>query len=152
MQLRYLMIELMETIDFKNKMLLTLEPEREYWQYLQKNAEHQKIVGIDYDEWSITNAYENMEANDCQKIILIQQSNLSGIDVADIVLANINLNTLKMKRLQSLQLLKNDSFLLVSGFLVGDEREMKNIFEEKGFVKIKSNQLGDWVAILFEKY
>ncbi len=148
----HLMIELMEMIDFTNKTIVDFGTGTGVLAILAEKCGASKMVGVDYDEWSIKNAQENVEANNCQKIILKQQGNLLGIDVADIVLANINLNVLKNEAVLISSITKTGSLLLVSGFLISDETEMKSIFEEKGFVKIKSKQLGDWTAILFEKY
>ena len=148
----HLMIELMEMIDFTNKAVVDFGTGTGVLAILAEKCGASKMVGVDYDEWSIKNAQENVEANNCQKIILKQQSNLSGIDLADIVLANINLNVLKNEAVSITSITKRGSILLISGFLTKDETEMKSIFEEKGFVKIKSKQLGDWLAILFEKY
>jgi len=148
----HLMIELMEMIDFKNKTVVDFGTGTGVLAILAEKCGASKIVGVDYDEWSIKNAIENVEANNCQKIILKQQSNLSGIAVAGIVLANINLNILKNEAFSISLITKTGSLLLVSGFLISDETKMKSIFEERGFVKIKSEQLGDWAAILFEKY
>ena len=89
----HLMIELMEIIDFKNKTVVDFGTGTGVLAILAEKCGASKIVGVDYDEWSIRNANENVEANDCHKIILMTTKNLSGIDVADIVLANINLNT-----------------------------------------------------------
>lgn len=147
----HLMIELMELIDFTNKSVVDFGTGTGVLAILAEKCGASKIVGVDYDEWSIKNALENVEKNNCQKIILKQQSNLSGIDVADIVLANINLNIIKNEALSISSITKTGSLLLVSGFLNSDEAEMKSFFEEKGFVKIKSKQRGDWAIILFEK-
>ena len=147
----HLMIELMEMIDFTNKTVVDFGTGTGVLAILAEKCGASKMIGVDYDEWSIKNALENVEANNCQKIILKQQSNLSGIDVADIVLANINLNIIKNEALSISSITKTGSLLLVSGFLNSDEAEMKSIFEEKGFVKIKSKEQGDWAVILFEK-
>ncbi len=109
-----------------------------------------KVLAIDNDVWSINNALENIEANDCHKISVKQQSDLSGIAPVDIILANINLNVLKDDSSLIKKLLKPGAFLLVSGFLASDEKSMESIFEEKNVVKKLSKQRGEWLAILFK--
>ncbi len=147
----HLMVELMETIDLKNETVVDFGTGTGVLAILAEKCGASKIIGVDYDEWSINNALENVEANDCHKIKLKQQSSLSGIDEADIVLANINLNVLKNEAFSISSILKSGSFLLVSGFLLKDETEIQNIFEEMKFVKISTKQLDGWLAILFMK-
>jgi ribosomal protein L11 methyltransferase len=147
----HLMVELMETIDFKNKTVVDFGTGTGVLAILAEKCGASEIVGVDYDEWSINNALENIEANDCHKIKLKQQSSLSGIDEADIILANISLNVLKNAAFSMSSILKSGSLLLVSGFLPTDKTEMQKIFEEMRFVKIITKQLEGWLAILFKK-
>ena len=128
-----------------------MEQEPVCWQFLQKNAGASKVIAIDNDEWSIHNAIENIEANNCKNILLKQQNDLQELTPADIVLANINLNVLNNESASIHSLLKPGGLLLVSGFLVKDEKEMENIFEEKNFVKRKRWKRDGLAGILFEK-
>lgn len=147
----FLMIELMQQINFNNKIIIDFGTGTAVLAILSEKCGASKIIAVDYDEWSIQNAMENIEANQCKNILLKQQDNLSEIEPADIVLANINLNVLKNESASISSLLKPGSLLLVSGFLFSDEKEMQDIFEEKNLVKRQMKQRGDWLAILFEK-
>jgi ribosomal protein L11 methyltransferase len=147
----HLMIELMEKMDFKNKTVVDFGTGTGVLSILAEKCGASKVVGVDYDEWSIKNASENIEANDCHNIILKMQNSLTGIDPVELVLANINLNVLKNEAVKISSITKTGSILVISGFLFKDEAEMENIFGEKGFVKIESRRQGDWVAILLEK-
>ncbi len=63
----YLMIELMEIIDFKNKRVIDFGTGTGILAILAEKCGASNIVAIDYDEWSIKNALENIEANNCHK-------------------------------------------------------------------------------------
>ena len=148
----HLMIELMEMIDFQNKSIVDFGTGTGVLAILAEKCGASKIIAVDYDEWSIANALENIQANHCHKIRLIQQEHLGGIEASDIVLANINLNVLTHEAEFISSITSPGSLILISGFLTSDESNMKDIFEEKGFVKIKSNQRGEWAALLLQKH
>jgi ribosomal protein L11 methyltransferase len=147
----HLMVELMESIDFSGKTVVDFGTGTGVLAILAEKCEASDIIAIDYDEWSIANAKENIDANNCNRIKLNQQNSLSGINEADIILANINLNVIKEVADSIVSIAKSGTILLVSGFLDQDQIEMQKIFEGKGFVKLKNKKAGDWLAILFEK-
>jgi ribosomal protein L11 methyltransferase len=147
----FLMIELMQQINFDNKTVIDFGTGTAVLAILAEKCGASKVIAVDYDDWSIQNAIENIEANNGKNILIKQQDNLSGIEPADFMLANINLNVLKNESASIPSLIKQGGFLLVSGFLFSDEKEMQEIFEEKNLVKRQTKQRGDWLAILFEK-
>jgi ribosomal protein L11 methyltransferase len=108
-------------------------------------------LAVDYDEWSINNAIENLEANQSKNIVLEQRSELTGMVPADIVLANINLNVLTEAAPSISNLLNSGGLLLTSGFLVKDEEAMESLFTGKQFVKKCVLNKDGWLSILFEK-
>jgi ribosomal protein L11 methyltransferase len=147
----FLMVEFMQEINFDNKTVIDFGTGTAVLAILAEKCGASKVIAVDYDEWSIENAKENIEGNDCKKIMLKQQDNLSGIEEADVVLGNINLNVLTNESSSISSLLKPGSLLLVSGFLFSDEKEIENSFKEKSFVIRKIKRRGEWLAILFEK-
>lgn len=147
----YLMIEIMENIDFYNKSVIDFGTGTGVLAILAEKCGASCVTAIDLDEWSMKNASENIKANNCHRILLRQQNDLAGIESADIILANINLNVLKNEVSSIASAVKKSTFLLASGFLLNDLSEMENVFEGKGFVKCKTEQHEDWLAILFRK-
>lgn len=147
----HLMVEMMETINFNNKSVIDFGTGTGVLAILAEKCGASSVIALDLDEWSIKNAAENIEANSCHHIKLRQQSDLAGVDASDIVLANINLNVLKNEVSSIALATKSGSFFLASGFLINDGNEIRNVFEEKGFVTRKTGQQGDWLAILFVK-
>ena len=147
----FLMIELMEKLDFKDKTVVDFGTGTGVLSILAEKCGASGIVAVDYDEWSINNVKENVEFNNCHKIIIKQQNDLSEISPANILLANINLNVLKNQSFAISSILKKDGLLLASGFLSKDEKEMLKFFEENSLVKVQTKQKDDWLAILFKK-
>lgn len=147
----FLMVEFMQEMNFENKTVIDFGTGTAVLAILAEKCGASKVIGVDYDEWSIENAKENIEANHCKNITLKQQDRLSGIEEADVILGNINLNVLTNESSSISSLLKPGSLLLVSGFLFSDEEEIENRFEEKNLVKRKIKRRGEWLAILLEK-
>ena len=146
-----LMIKMMERINFQNKTVLDFGAGTGVLAILAEKMGATEILAIDYDEWSIRNTIENIKANNCDKILVEQKSDLRGISPVDIILANINLNVLTNAASAISSLLKSGSLLLTSGFLLKDELEMQNIFASKSVVKIQVEQDNGWLSLLFQK-
>lgn len=118
----FLMIELMEQLDFKDKIVVDFGTGTGVLSILAEKCGASKIIALENDEWSINNAKENVEYNHCHRIIIRQQDDLSGINPVDILLANINLNVLKNNSHGIGLTLKKDGFLLASGFLLNGSK------------------------------
>ena len=146
----FLMVQLMETIDFNNKTVLDFGTGTGVLAILAEKLGAKKIIAIDSDEWSITNAAENIQANHCNRIKIELKQDLISLPPFDIILANINLNVISNESSAMVRLLKTGGMLLVSGFLAKDEIAIHNIFTAKNIMKKQSLQLGDWVATCFE--
>jgi ribosomal protein L11 methyltransferase len=147
----FLMVTLMEKIDFQNKVVLDFGTGTGVLAILAEKSGASKVIAVDDDEWSINNAIENIEANNCKKILVKKANNISGIDFADIILANINLNILTQFSSSMSAILQTGGLLLVSGFLIKDEAAMENSFSKELFVKKMVLEKEGWLAILFQK-
>lgn len=146
-----LIIKLMEQINFENKTVIDFGTGTGVLAILAEKMGASEIIAIDYDEWSIRNAFENIEANNCKNILVEQKSDLKGLKPVDIILANINLNVLINAASAISALLNSESFLLTSGFLLRDEVEIQNIFGSKSVVKKQVEQSNGWLSVLFQK-
>lgn len=147
----YLMLQQMESQPFTGKTVLDFGTGTGVLAILAKKLGAAKVVAIDNDEWSINNAKENIETNNCNDIELYQKDDLEGLRKFDIILANINLNVIS----NSIQQLKNISIsqtkLLISGFLTSDEDGLKNKFLNEGFIFLSSVNINNWVVMLLTK-
>lgn len=147
----FLMIELMQSIDFKNKKVLDFGTGTGILAILAEKLGAASVVAVDYDQWSIMNCSENIAANNCKHITIEQKSNIQGGSGVDIILANINLSVLKENAKHISTMLAENSVLLLSGILLSDEKNLASVFEKNGFVKKKLAQRKGWIALLFQK-
>lgn len=147
----YLMLQQMQQLDFKNKSVLDFGTGTAILAILAKKSGAQRVVAIDNDGWSIKNAKENLAANNCGNIVLIQTDNLKDMQKFDIILTNINLNVIT-NSMEHLKLITHHStHILLSGFLGTDEKMVKNIFAEAGFSFLSTAKRNEWIAMLLTK-
>ena len=147
----FLMIDLMQKVNFKNKKVLDFGTGTGVLAILEEKLGATSVLAIDCDEWSINNASENIETNNCERIIIEQRNNITGIYSVDIILANINYNVLKENVKNFSILLKSKSILIVSGFLSGDESAIVSDFVKNGFINKRQREKDGWMALMFEK-
>ncbi|MEO6682947.1 MAG: 50S ribosomal protein L11 methyltransferase [Ginsengibacter sp.] len=147
----WLMVAQMEHINFKNKKVLDFGTGTGVLAILAEKLGASQVMAIDLDEWSINNTLENAETNNCTKINVELRDNLEGLESAEVILANINLNILNQFSASISGLQEVGGALLVSGFLSGDAETITTIFAEKNYMKKKQMDRENWVSILFEK-
>ena len=141
----------MQKINFKNKRVLDFGTGTGILAILAEKLGATSVLAIDYDGWSINNASENIEANDCKRIITTERNNILGISFVDIVLANINFNVLEENAKDISMLLKPRSVLVISGFLAADEDNVADVFVKNGFVKKQISEKEGWIGMVLEK-
>jgi ribosomal protein L11 methyltransferase len=144
----YMMVAQMQAIDFKNKTVFDFGTGTGILAILAEQLGAAGIFAIDNDSWSIENAKENADRNNCTKIELQLTENIPS-QKFDIILANINRNVI----LEHAAALKNatlkNSLVLLSGLLVADETDVVACFEQSGFVFVSKMVRGNWISLLF---
>ena len=143
----YLMLQQMKEIDFKNKSVLDFGTGTGILAILANKLGAHVVTAIDNDEWSIENAKENIENNDCKNISLIQNDSISGLGPFDIILANINLNIIKDNITGLKRACHSLTKILLSGFLLSDESELKRIFSFNALQIKNLQQKEGWICI-----
>lgn len=145
----YLMVQWMENLNFGGKRVIDFGTGTGVLGILAAKMGAGYVLGIDYDEWSIANAQENMKDNDSTVMELLQASKFEG-GPADIILANINLNII----LENLELMLNacnkNGTLLISGLMVADEPKLRRALEGKTN-KLTVRHRGNWLAARVDK-
>ena len=145
----YMMLQAMQQIDFIGKSVIDFGSGTGVLAILAEKSGAAKVQAIDYDDWCIENGKENIQANHCTHIEIIQASGLEEAYVADVLLANINkqviltaLPTMKAK-------CRQNGVLLISGILVADEAAIVDVANRNGFGKKYSMEKNGWLCICF---
>lgn len=147
----YLMLLQMQQINFQNKTVLDFGTGTGILSILAKKSGAAKVVAIDNDEWSITNAAENIIANDCDDIELIKRNYITALGKFDIIVANINLNVITDSTHQFQSATHQSSLLLLSGCLCEDEKLLVDNFTLNGFTHIITQEKAGWISMLLKK-
>ena len=145
----YMMIQQMGDIDFNNKTVFDFGTGTGILAILAEKLGAKNIIAIDNDEWSINNAKENSERNNCKRIQLFLVSELPSTEKFDIVLANINKNVILQHVKELTNLLAQSGQLLISGLLIEDETEILDVAVK---IKLKPTariRRGRWISIRF---
>ena len=148
----YLMIKQMREIDFAGKSVIDFGTGTGLLAILAEKLGAASVLAIDYDEWSIENAAENLANNNCSKFVLQQADNAAGNEQVDIILANINKQVIHDNFSLLVKTLLPSGLLLFSGLLETDEMD---ILEEAGKNSLHLRRkivLNKWIALLFYRY
>ena len=143
----YMMMQAMEHIDFTNKKVVDFGTGTGVLAILASKLGATSLLSIDYDEWSIENAKENLLQNNTPAIELLLGDALLADATYDIILANINLNII----LKNIALIAASStpgsIILLSGFLKDDEYAIKSALIINDLVYVETFQKGEWIAV-----
>ncbi|MBC7652515.1 MAG: 50S ribosomal protein L11 methyltransferase, partial [Deinococcales bacterium] len=141
--------QLMQEIVFTNKTVFDFGSGTGILAILAEKLGSHHIVAIDYDDWCIENATENIAANNCSKITIHKADTAKLNEQFDIVIANINKNII----LNNLHFLAEDVALngqiLLSGLLVEDEADILAATEKFAWQHQKTIVKGMWIALYF---
>lgn len=110
-----------------------------------------EVLAVDYDDWSIENASENIKKNQCSNIRLIKQDHFPGDRKWDIILANINLSVITDNMKNFHQYLKNDGLLIISGILHENRKEIESLAAHMSFIADRVRQKNNWLCIAFKR-
>jgi ribosomal protein L11 methyltransferase len=110
-------------------------------------------VAIDNDDWSIDNARENIKKNGVESQIELEKGDLTSAPNSefDIVVANLNRNTLLYIRDEIYSRCANDRLLLLTGVLTLDEEDVIRSYVERGFSLVETIREAEWSALAFKK-
>ena len=143
----YLMVANMSGIDFKNKTVIDFGTGTGVLAILSEKMGAKSVLAIDNDEWSINNAKENIEVNNCKNITILQAETIPKGNKADIILANINLNIIKENIVEIKDAALNETIFLFSGIMLHDEHKIleeltnagmniKNVFRRENWLSV----------------
>lgn len=148
----WLMTKSLFEFDLKDKSVLDMGCGTGILAIAAKKRGARQVVGIDIDEWSITNSIENEEMNEVDGILWIQ-GNVNEIPKTefDFIFANINKNVLLNDIPSYFERLSLGGTLVLSGFFSNDSQQLIQRAFEFGLHFKKENSKENWSNLVFEK-
>jgi ribosomal protein L11 methyltransferase len=147
----YMMIQQMKEIDFKNKSVFDFGTGTGILAILAEKLGANTVTAIDVDEWSIDNATENIDRNQCHNIQLYQSSNVPDSKTFDIILANINKNVILQHLTSLINAISPNGSILFSGLLIDDERDIISACKGLPLSLLRKVSRGNWISLYFSK-
>jgi ribosomal protein L11 methyltransferase len=146
----YMMMQQMRDIDFAGKKVFDFGTGTGILSILAKKLGASAITAIDVDDWSIENARENFERNNCSDVSIKLTSLIPATQV-DIILANINRNVILAYMELLVNIIHPGGLILFSGLLVADEEAIQNAAEIHGLKAAKRLERQGWLSLLCSK-
>ncbi len=111
------------------------------------------VLAIDNNVHAWENARDNFRINGLSdEAVLLGDASLIGGKQFDLVLANIIKGILLHDMPVYANALSKNGELLLSGFLIEDEPEIRQRAEQSGLSYIGRKQKGDWISLKFQKH
>ena len=119
---------------------------------LSEKLKASSISSVEIDQLAVSNAIKNGRINNCNKIKFIHGSGDSIPNMAyDLILANINKNTIMSQWDYLLRVSNRKTFIVLSGFYEQDLSDLIQFSSKSGLIPLYSNLENNW-AILILKY
>lgn len=121
----YMMMEAMQYLDFAGVRVLDFGTGTGVLAILAERLGARQVLAIDHDEWSIENARENIAINRCRAISVEKKEEIPSKGLFEVILANINKNTI-LRELHAIgQHLADGGVILLSGLLQDDFEDIE---------------------------
>ena len=147
----HMMVKAMQGLDFTGKTVFDFGTGTGVLAILAEKCGAKEITAIDNDEWSISNAAENFNGNDCHKVLLNKAESIFVEALYDVIVANINRNIILENLGAIKQHLADGGVVLLSGLLTGDE---PIILEEASRQQLRLAQrfeMSGWICLQMVK-
>lgn len=112
-----------------------------------------KVVGVDIDEVACKVSKSNVQINSAGDTVEIKNGNLMDVvkGKADIIVANIIADIIKVLAKDITNFMKNDSIFIASGIILEKIDEVALALEKNGLEIVSIEKLGEWSAIVSKK-
>jgi len=113
----------------------------------------EEVVGIDNDEWCIENGNENIALNNVESKVEVRLSEIGNVkdEPFDLILANINKHILLDIGESIVNLTIPKGKIILSGLLFTDREDILNAYSKYDLKLLEEKQLGEWIALVFQK-
>ncbi|HXB95174.1 MAG TPA: 50S ribosomal protein L11 methyltransferase [Puia sp.] len=144
----YMMLEAMQRLPLPGSRVLDFGTGTGVLAILAERLGAASVLAIDNDDWSIANAQENVQANGCSRITVMQRDTLTGLEGSfDVILANINKHVI-LEQLPSMeQHLARGGVILWSGLMIDDSEDIENEAAKNKLSISKRMSKGSWIAL-----
>ncbi len=149
----YLMLKNQLEINHQNKRILDAGTGTGILAIMAEKLGAKEVIAYDNNSWSIENAPENLELNNCTNVH-IKEGTIDSLSLQgqfDVILANINKNVLMEEMNRYAAYLVNDGALILSGFYHQDEADIVERAMAYGLTKSLSTIRNDWCSVVFIK-
>jgi ribosomal protein L11 methyltransferase len=147
-----MVLTLMLRMDFNNKEVLDFGCGTGILSLLAEKMGAKSIQANDIEEPAFINTIENAQLNGCSKITAIHGA-IDKVPVQnyDVILANVTTNTIKENLAQLLTLLSSKGGILLSGILLEQEDEVKDLAKSLQLSFVGRKNQDNWVALQYSK-
>ncbi len=148
----HMMIEFLLKYDLKDKKVLDMGCGTGVLAIVAEKKGAREVDAIDIDNWCYQNTLENMERNECSKILVFEgAAELLEGRIYDIIIANINRNILLGDMETYNRSLNSGGGLYLSGFYAKDIPAIREECERLGLEYSDYTERDEWVALRFLK-
>ncbi len=145
-------IELMETLDLKNKSVLDIGIGSGILSIAAAMLGAKRVVGFDIDEGAIRECKENARINGVEFIECFLADSPKGIKESFyLVLANIFFDIILSMAQEIARLTAPTGFAILSGIVMEEEYSVKSTFSKLGFKPVKTLYGEDYLTTLLKK-
>ena len=145
----YSVMQLMKDIDFAGKTVFDFGTGTGILAILAEQLGAKEILAVDYDDWCIENALENIAQNNCKHIEIAKADTAATNHPFQVVIANINKNIIQDNVDVLHKACSTNAKIVLSGLLIEDEADILQLAANKGWKHLKTVTRGAWIAILF---
>jgi len=145
----YQMLEMMKGVNLRDAAVLDFGTGTGILAIMADKLGAKEVLAIDMDEWSIENARENLEINNCSRVHLLQKDNIPVDKSFNIILANINRNVILEDLPAMCKILEAKGKILLSGLMEADFEMVNNEASILGLhLQIKGEKSG-WISLRY---
>lgn len=146
----YMMMQQMRDIEIAGNSVLDFGTGTGVLAILAQKLGATNIVAIDNDDWSISNARENIIRNNASSIDIRKADTAETPEKFDIILANIIKNVILDNFVSFQKHINPGGVLVLSGLLLDDEKDIMEKAGSLGFALKKKLQRDNWISLKFE--
>jgi ribosomal protein L11 methyltransferase len=146
-----MMVAAMQHLDLNDKQVLDFGTGTGVLAILAEKLGAARILAIDYDDWSIDNAMENIAENHCTNISIIKADSTPKDQQYDIILANVNKHVILQELHAIGQQLNGGGVILLSGLLHEDFNDIEKEALKNGLPISERMARGNWICLKLTK-